>query len=272
MLKLKDFRFLLFIFLVTFQTVACADTKEQTVEQYRAEGYAQQQKGNLYEALTYFNKAIALGLKNAAVWNDMGVLHEEVGMLAKAQNCYLRAIQSDEKYLPAYMNLGYWHLRQGRRQEALECFKKRYTLGNPDDPWTRKAGEEILKIHPPAREWILSREARDLEHAVVQKAHEEFNARLQRGSIHYQKGQDFFKQNRHKEALTEYKEALRWMPGNPKVLRARQTAELELRKRSIQEHADRAVRLLDSGNSSSARDEIRQMLATVPNEPILISR
>lgn len=272
MLKLKDFCSLLFVFLVAFQTVACADTKEKTIEQYRAEGYAQQQKGNFYEALTYFQKAVALGLENAAVWNDMGVLYEETGMPSRARNCYLRAIQADAKYLPAYMNLGYLNLRQGQRQEALEYFKKRYSMGNPEDPWTRKAGEEIVKIQPAARDWILSREARDLERETVRKAHEEFDARLRRGSKHYQKGEDLFKQNRYKESITEYHEALRWMPGNPKVLRAKRKAELELSKRSLKEHAEKAVRLLDSGNPSSARDEIREMLATIPNEPVLISR
>jgi len=71
---------LLFFFsCIAFQHIVSAeDIKGQTAEEYRALGYAAQQKGNLNEALSFYTKVITLGLKSAVLLNDMGVLYEEI--------------------------------------------------------------------------------------------------------------------------------------------------------------------------------------------------
>src|SRR3989338_9111911 len=102
---------LLFISCITFHTYVFADIQEQAAEEYRVLGYAEQQKGNLSEALSYYTKAIELGLNNAVVLNDMGVLYEDINLNARAQEYYLKAIQSDRHYLPPYFNLAYLYQR-----------------------------------------------------------------------------------------------------------------------------------------------------------------
>ena len=76
---------LIFISCIAFHTIVFADITQQTAEEYRALGYAEQQEGNLNEALSYYTKAISLGLQNSVILNDMGVLYEEIDLYPRAE-------------------------------------------------------------------------------------------------------------------------------------------------------------------------------------------
>ena len=243
----RIFILLFFISFVTFHSEVFADTKQKIAEQYRAQGYAQQQKGNWYDALTYYDKAIALGLEyDAVVFNDMGVLYEQVGLPAKAEYCYLQAIWTNKDYLPPYANLGYLYFKKGEKEKAFLYFRERYESADPSDPWAQKIQEELLN-----------------------RAREDFARRVERASEHYRKGRQIFQDKNYMSAIEEFNKALKLTPQDPRVMRAREQALRELRKERLREYSDQAIRSLDSGDSFSARNEIRKMLTTVPNEPVL---
>ncbi len=263
---------LIFISCVTFHTYVSADIQEKTAENYRALGYAEQQKGNLNDALTYYTKAISLGLENEVLFNDMGVLYEEVDLNSKAEQLYLRAIQSNDRYLPAYVNIAYLYLRLDRKEKAARYFKKRYELGDPMDPWAQKAKKELIKISPEYRIWAQSIEADSLKKQLIAKSREEFYLRIERSQKYYKNGEKFFKEGRYKDAKKEYDLALRLTPKNPKVNDARNKVILEIAKESIREQSKQAIKRLETGDSVSARHDIQKILTTIPNEPILISR
>ena len=263
---------LIFLSSITFQTHASADIQNETAENYRALGYAEQQKGNLNEALAYYTKATALGLENPVVLNDMGVLYENIDMLSRAEKFYLKALDLDPDYLPAYNNLAYLYQRMGKTDKAAEYFKRRYELGNPDDSWAQKAKEELVRMNPEYADWARSLEAEALNRKLVAKSRQEFHERMVRSQEHLAKGERHFHNKEYDEAMTEYDLALQLTPDNPKVQEARDRTLLEIAKASVRERSQDALKRLETGDTISARHEIQRILTSIPDKPILISR
>lgn len=264
--------FLSFISIIAFHTHVSADIKEKTAEEYRALGYAEQQKGNLNGALEYYTKATSLGLENAVLLNDMGVLYEEIDLYSRAEQYYLRAIQTDNRYLPPYINLAYLYQRLGKTEKAAQYFKRRYELGDPSDPWAQKAKDELLKISPDYRGWVTSLEADSLNKQLAAKSRDKFYQNVKRSQEHYRKGEGLFKKGSYREAMNEYDQALLLAPGNPQIVNARKKVILEMAKESVREQSEQAIKRLEAGDTVSARHEIQKMLTTIPEEPILIFR
>jgi len=263
---------LFFISFVPFHTIVYADIKQDTAEEYRLQGYAEQQKGNFNDALSYYIKAISLGLENAVVLNDMGVLSEQLGQRARAEQYYRKAMDVDPQYLPGYTNLAYLYKNQGDLDKAFKFFIQRYEMADPGDLWAEKVKEEILRIRPEYKQRIVFLEAQRLNQELTTKAHEEFYNRVQTANEHYKKGEGFLEKRRYQKSITEFDLALQLTPGNPKVIEARKKAVLELSKENIKQGSERAVRMLNIGDTISARNEVQKILTTIPNKPMLISR
>jgi Flp pilus assembly protein TadD len=246
--------------------IAFADRKLKTAEEYRDLGFTQQQKGNLPEALSNYIKAVELGLESPVVLNDIGVIYEQIGLVSKAEGYYLQAVQLDEDYLPAYMNLAYLYQSNDREELAFQYFKKRFEKAEPNDPWAQKAKEQMLKIRPEAITWVVTHEAKRLDAQLVAQAHEEFANRVTRANGHLSRGQRFAQEGQHAKALTEFDEALRLTPNNPKIMKAKKDLAMQKAKEDFERRSEHALRMLESGNTLSARQEIRNMLSTIPNE------
>ena len=258
------------ISVITFHSfVFAADIKESSAEEYRLKGYEAQQKGDFGEALTNYSKTIALGLDNAIVLNDMGVLHEELGTNDRAEKFYLQAIKRDKDYLPPYINLAYLYQGAGQPEKAYQYFRIRYELGIPGDPWTDKAWQEMVKIHPEDKKLILQRDAQQLNEELVSKAHQEFYNKIKCAHERYQMGLKLASQGKYKEAIEEYNRALVLTPKNSKIMKARDKAALELTKEDVKNHSEQAMKSLNAGDTSSAKQEIQKMLTTIPNRPLI---
>jgi len=258
----------LFISFCTFQLPVFADIKDKTAEEYRILGYAQQQKGNFFEALSYYTKAIELGLESPVVLNDMGVLYEQIGFRSKAEQYYLQSFQTDEKYLPVLSNLAYFYKVSGDVEVAFYYFKKRFELGEPSDRWTLKAKEELLKIHPEYIKWIVNREAEQLDRELVFQVHRAFSDQVKRSDEHFKRGQNFQRDGKYDRAIIEFDQALGLTPKNPIIVRAKREILLQMARRDLQERSEKALQMLDSGDTNSAKNEVRKILSTIPNEPI----
>ena len=258
------------ISVITFHSfVFAADIKESSAEEYRLKGYEAQQKGDFGEALTNYSKTIALGLDNAIVLNDMGVLHEELGTNDRAEKFYLQAIKRDKNYLPPYINLAYLYQRGGQPEKAYQYFRIRYELGIPGDPWTDKAWQEMVKIHPEVKKLSLQKDAQILSEELVNKAHQEFYNQVERAQEHYQTGLKLASQRKYREALGEYHQALSLTPKSSKILKARDKAILELTKQDVKNYSQQAMKSLNAGDTSSAKQEIQKMLTTIPNRSLI---
>lgn len=261
---------------VTFQSNVFADqSKEKIAEEYRLKGYEAQQKGNLDEALTNYVKAASLSPAPASLYNDMGVIYEKLNLPEKAEGAYLEAVRVDDKYLPAYANLAYLYEAKGDIQKAGEYLKKRIREGDPQDTWTRRAKDDLHRLarkSPELKKWLQKQEVAELTGELETEAKEDFSKRVAKANEFYKEGQKLAKEKNYRQAIDRYNQALSFTPGNPKIMTARDQAILHNAKQQLQEHADSAIKMLDLGDTVSARTEIQKMLTEIPSEPIQVSK
>ena len=260
------------ISLILNHSYASADPLIEAAKNYRDSGYAEQQQGNYEKAIQHYTKAISLGLETAVVYNDLGVLYEELGFDEKAEDAYFQALKKDKLYLPVYSNLAYYFLDRGDKQNAMEFFRRRYELGNPQDTWTQKAKEELLKLNPNFEKMFFYKEVENLDTQVSEQVQKEFHDKVVRSRQHYKRGEQLLDKGLYRESISEFDRALTLMPQDKKAIMARKKAVLELSKQNIQTRSQEAINMLDAGDSISAKRKIQRMLTTMPNEPIIVPR
>lgn len=166
--------FLLAALLVTALPAGWADEPEvrsspgqamlDEARRYRAEGYQHQLRGEFDEAMTFYQKATELDPTYAAAFNDLAVMYEEKGWMDRAEAGYLRALELEPGYLDAHSNLGLLYERQGRIPEAVEQWRERVRLGDPNDVWTERA-RTLLRQHAP--DVLAEHEASDLAREIL---------------------------------------------------------------------------------------------------------
>jgi Flp pilus assembly protein TadD len=69
-------------------------------------GFIARRAGRLPEAVEELGRAVALGARQPATWNELGIAEREQGEFAKARSAYEHALAVDPSYAPAVLNLG----------------------------------------------------------------------------------------------------------------------------------------------------------------------
>lgn len=123
-----------------------SDAKQEQARKYREIGVEYQKIGNLSEALSFYQKAIAIYPNFAMAYNDIGVIYEALGSLEQAEENYLKSTKIDPVYSSAYTNLALFYESQRDLEKAAFYWGKRAAVGDPDDPWTRKAAIRLRDI------------------------------------------------------------------------------------------------------------------------------
>jgi len=98
------------------------DIKKQAV-QYRQEGYALEEQHRFEEAFAMYRKAAYLDQRYAPAYNDMGILYARSGDDARAEEAFLRAIEVDPVYGPPYANLALLYEKRGEYYQALQYLR-----------------------------------------------------------------------------------------------------------------------------------------------------
>ncbi|MCD4782130.1 MAG: tetratricopeptide repeat protein [Candidatus Omnitrophica bacterium] len=263
-LKIRLVAFLFVLSFVTFQNNSSADvqTKELTAEDYRIQAFAEQQKGQYLEALTLYTKAEDLGLRNALLFNDLGILYEHIGLTNKAEHYYLKATHIDASYLPAYTNLGYFYKKIGNKEKALRYFLLRYELSDSGDIWADKVKAEIITIDARYKEKFYLKELKEFEQELEERSRERFEERIKHSHDLFQKGQELYAQKQYEQAIAVYNQALKITPENPKVIRAMAQVHADKETMAVELIKKNALELLEAGDYLSARNEIQKILAT----------
>lgn len=269
--NLKQIALLFIISCITFQTNGFANSKNKTAVQFRDKGFIEQQKGNLNEALTQYSKAVSLGLSTPDIFNDMAVVYEQIGLNQRAESLYLQAVEVDPNFLPATMNLAFFYKKMDDPQKAAGYFRRRFELGDPNDSWTVKAKQELLKIDPDYQNYINAIEARRLQQEILDQKEREFYNRVKLSREIYHEGLSLYKKKEYQKSIMIFDEALKLAPGDRKIIASKKKAKLELAKENIRKSSNEAIEMLEAGNIISAKREINNMLTTIPNEPIIIS-
>ncbi len=258
--------YVLSISILSFSQKSNASVLEQTAEQYRAKGYEQQQNGNYGKALDYYLKAVSLGVESAPLYNDIGVIFEQMKMPDKAQANYLKALDLDGNYLPPYTNLAYLHLDHGNVQQAIVLFEERLKRAPAGDPWISKIDSLLIDIDPKRRKEIFDKQVRGLQSEVVQKNRDEFYLEVIRGEKHYHQGQEYLNNKNYDRAIAEFERALSVTPQNPKLLKAIEEAKYFQRVDGLKKEALEAVKDLEAGEMQAAKEKIKNLLANIPDE------
>jgi len=257
----------LFLF-AGFSPIRAEELLQPTAAEYRVQGYAAQQKGNLDQALSFYLKALAMGEHTAAIYNDIGVVYEELGVYDQAEVNYKQAIAENPDYLPAYSNLAYMYKEQGDSQQALLYFKERYERCADDDPKREKFRAEILALDPTYKDRIIRAELETTRQALQAKAKAEFDQDVARAERHYAQGQQYAQAKDFEKALIEFDRALNLTPNNPKLIRAKNDTLYQQRIEEVRKRVNEAMKQLDAGQVDAARSEFQNILTIIPSEPV----
>lgn len=262
----------IFISFFTFQLYASVDSKSKIAEEYRSEGYELQQKGKFTEALTFYSKALSLGLNSPVIYNDMGILHEQLGLSSRAEQYYLQALKQDRGYLPAYSNLAYLYLQEGNKSKAKDYFQLRYELAPEGDPWRYKIEDELVKLSPHYKDIILKRQADRLLEEMEEKRRQILAEQVRLSNEHIKRAESYLSSGNYRLAIQEYDKALAITPNNPQIIKAKKDTILKVSKESVKERSEEVLRMLEAGNTTSAKIEIQKMLTSIPSEQVLNSK
>lgn len=132
--------------IIPYTATGVAQTLREEAVTYRAHGYEAQQRGDLVEALTAYQKAAALDPAYPTPHNDMGVVLEQEGRLKEAEVAYQRALRLDPNYPEPHANLAMLYERMGRPEKAAHSWKQRYEKGDADESGTRRAKARLLQL------------------------------------------------------------------------------------------------------------------------------
>lgn len=151
--NIRNIIIILFILLVfpIFLSAQGADEENLTALQkqarmYRRQGLEMQDVGNLYTAMTLYQKARELDPAYAVVYNDLGIIYEAKGLIDLAEENYLKSIEIDPMYLSTYSNLALLYENKRDLEKAAFYWEKRAQLGSLNDPWKEKARQRLADI------------------------------------------------------------------------------------------------------------------------------
>lgn len=265
--------FVISIFSLSFQSITYAENiLLQEADSYRAKGYEEQQKGNLDKALGYYSKALSIGLENEVVYNDVGVIYEQLGFPERAEESYLKAIDLKEDYLPPYTNLAYLYKNRGEDTRAISYFQERLKRAPANDPWHQRIKDELNDLNPGFKFQAIQTELNQVDVKLTQEAQEkakqEFQQQVIRVEKHFQKAQEYIQQKNYDEALEELDRAQTLSPHNPKLMRSREQVVFEQQVEDVRRRAKVAMEKLDEGDLESARKAFQEILATIPDSSI----
>jgi tetratricopeptide (TPR) repeat protein len=93
-------------------------------------------KGRVQEAKEYFEKSTQLAPHWFTNWNNLGATYEALGDLDRAEQCYLRSLNTSLYYL-AYENYAKILLVRGKHREARDFIMNTALPAFPDNPWLK---------------------------------------------------------------------------------------------------------------------------------------
>jgi len=109
------------------------DEKERAAAEITAEASKIFQLGRFDEALTMYERAIALDPRNARAHGGRSLSLTQLGRHEEGLAAAAAAVDAAPAYSPSYTVLAFCHHRLGREAEALAAFEKALALG-PEEP------------------------------------------------------------------------------------------------------------------------------------------
>jgi tetratricopeptide (TPR) repeat protein len=124
------------VFFVFFQGKISPDTRvaAQDIKQsFLAAALAAERSGHLLDAVSAYEKVLAEKpdpAQDAFAWLKLGMIYFHVGLPTKAEQAYLKAIDSGFNHPDVYLHLGYIKESSGKPAQALEYYAKAELAGS----------------------------------------------------------------------------------------------------------------------------------------------
>ncbi len=147
------------LYLENKDTAKAISTLEAGIEKYNSTNMINEliniylQTGKDKQALDYINKAIAGAPNNATYYFAKGALNDKLNSSAEAVAAYKKAIELDDKYADAYLNLGASYYNQGIKYFSAandaktdKLFEEQKALGEAEYRKAMPYLEKILQL------------------------------------------------------------------------------------------------------------------------------
>ena len=192
----------------------------------------------LYEkALVEFEKAKKIKPDSARITHAMGQVYKAMGNIEQAENLFVEAVTHNPKYIKGQQGLGELYLERGNEAEAIKYLRQAATI-SPNDPdrqlklgklYTKnslfdeadKAFQHAINSDPKNADLQTHIGEIYLENGQSEKAAEAFRGSLglnETVHVYNRLGIALRRKKRYKEAIEEYKKAIKVEPDNEVVL------------------------------------------------------
>jgi len=164
------------------------------------------QHGDINGAIEEFKKALALNADNVNVHNSLGVCYGVLGAYEAALRCFQAALERSDGDIVALYNVGLTHLMIGDRDQALSSLLKAHRAGEPVFEVEFQTGRLYMERREPAK-------ARPFLESATR-----LNPRS--GGAWRLLGECLFALEAIAEAVSAYKRAIKFNPGDAEALSA----------------------------------------------------
>ncbi|MFH1777189.1 MAG: tetratricopeptide repeat protein [Candidatus Omnitrophota bacterium] len=118
----------------------------ESARNLRNKGFEAQSRGDLDQAVRYYQEAILADSTYPDPHNDLGIVYEQKGWRDRAKGEYLTVLKIAPDYIKAYSNLALLYEQEGNIEKAIYYWQERVRLGNPGDKWTEVARKRMEEL------------------------------------------------------------------------------------------------------------------------------
>ena len=121
-------------------------------EAYFTEAVIEQEKQNYNEAITLYKKSLNI-IHTAKTINNLAYCFQSLGKYEKAEELYLKAIESNDAFLETYQNLSIISIAKDRPDEAFKYLMQYFRIGDEikissnSDDWDRSQGFIMISLN-----------------------------------------------------------------------------------------------------------------------------
>ena len=209
-----------FLFLLISRPAFCAHLLEEEAVEFHTQGHSAQKSGMLNEALSFYQKAVAIDSTSAHLYNDLGSVYEMLGEFEIALDAYLRAMSIEPESIEAYPRLALLSEKDGNFPQASTYWLKFIELGNENNPAVREAKNrvyEIGRVIPEVMDRYIEVEAASLKKEISSFKQGGLSDEKSRLHRKLNKGNVFYQDKDYLNALKMYIEAKELDPQDNQV-------------------------------------------------------
>jgi Flp pilus assembly protein TadD len=184
---------------------------QEQARDYREQGLQLQRISDIDNAISFYQKAIALDPSFAIVYNDLGIMYETKGLVDRAEQSYLQSIRLAPEFLSPYSNLALLYEVKGDFEKAAFYWEKRVELGSSSDPWTEKAKEKLSNLAtmlPGYREKLIESQTVNLIREILDAKRIEKEKKMEQAQMYLSSARKLYRSGQYTKALEDIDKSL----------------------------------------------------------------